>query len=121
MIMRELDRIVLKALNQTRARLATLKTKRRICREGPLFLDELRTNLGRLCNLLGNAVDNDPIMTKLAERLERSQVRFHRLDALAIAEWEALRHDVSACVSSYRTFPGRRVDRHDRGRAGRGA
>ena len=111
MIMRELDRIVLKTLNQTRARLATISTKRRICRDGPLFVDELRANLSRIFHLLGSAVDDDPIVKKLAGRLERSQLRFHRLDALATAEWEALRHDVNDYVSRYRAFQDRRVAR----------
>ena len=106
MIMRELDRIVFKVLNQTRARIATLKTKRRICREGPLFLDELRTNLSRIRHTVGSAVDNDPIVMNLARRLERSQLRFQRLDAIATSEWEALRHDVSDYVSRYRAFHG---------------
>ena len=106
MIMRELDRIVLRTLNQTRARLAALTTRTRICRDGPLFLDELRLNLRRTLDLLESAAIDDPVMMQLAARLERSQSRFQRLDALAAAEWEALRHDVSDYVSRYRALQG---------------
>jgi len=103
-------------LNRMRARLSTLKTKRHIRAEVPGFLAEMCANLNRWRRSIQARGDasSGSMVEALAERLERSRVRFHRLDALAMSEWHSIQETLRdfRCPSgtSRLQAPGRHVE-----------
>jgi hypothetical protein len=88
----ENNKDLVKLVNRMRARLSTLKTKRHIRTEVPGFLAEMCANLNRICRSprARDHASSGTMVEVLAERLERSRERFHRLDALALSEWQSI-------------------------------
>lgn len=109
----ENNRDLVKLLNRMWARLSTLKTKRHIRTEVPGFLAEMCANLNRMCRSPRARDDASSGLTVegLAERLERSRVRFRRLDALALSEWQSIQETLRDFRCTWRTVrveaPGR--------------